>query len=95
MPQSVKDQANVQLAGGAPFISDAQLEESLAAADVPDDVATEIVDQNKASQIDGLRAALAILAVIGGDRPVLHRADPQGAGRVRRRRRRISRLGQM
>ena len=65
VPQSVKDQANVQLAGGAPFISTAQLEESLDAADVPDDVATEIVDQNNASQIDGLRAALAILAVIG------------------------------
>jgi MFS family permease len=65
VPQSVKDQANVQLAGGAPFVSTAQLEESLDAADVPDDVATEIVDQNNASQIDGLRAALAILAVIG------------------------------
>ena len=81
VPQSVKDQANVQLAGGAPFISTAQLEESLDAADVPDDVATEIVDQNNASQIDGLRAALAILAVIGGDRHVLRWADPQGAGR--------------
>ena len=65
VPQSVKDQANVQLAGGAPFISDAQVEENLAAADVPDDVATEIVEQNEASQVDGLRSALAILAVLG------------------------------
>jgi EmrB/QacA subfamily drug resistance transporter len=65
VPQSVKDQANTQLAGGAPFISDAQVEANLAKAGVPADVSKEIVDQNEKSQVDGLRAALAILGVIG------------------------------
>jgi hypothetical protein len=65
VPQSVKDQANTQLAGGAPFISDAQVKDNLAKAGVPADVSKEIIDQNEASQVDGLRAALAILGVIG------------------------------
>ena len=65
VPQSVKDQANTQLAGGAPFISDAQVEDNLAKAGVPADVSKEIIDQNEKSQVDGLRAALAILGVIG------------------------------
>jgi hypothetical protein len=37
----------------------------LAEAGVPEDDAAEILAQNEASQIDGLRAALAILAVMG------------------------------
>jgi Na+/melibiose symporter-like transporter len=59
VPQQVKDQANTQLAAGAPFISDAQVEAGLTEAGVPADV------QNEKSQIDGLRAALSVLAVLG------------------------------
>ena len=65
MPQSVKDQANTELAAGAPFISNAEVEAGLTEAGVPADVQKEIIDQNEASQIDGLRAALSILAVMG------------------------------
>ena len=65
VPQQTKDQANTQLAAGAPFISDAQLEASLNEAGVPADVQKEIVGQNEESQIAGLRSALAILAVMG------------------------------
>ena len=65
VPQSVKDQANTQLAAGAPFITDAQAEENLAAAGVPADVSKDIVALNEAAQVDGLRASLAILAFIG------------------------------
>jgi len=65
VPQQVKDQANTQLAAGAPFISDAQVEAGLTEAGVPADVQKEIIDQNEKSQIDGLRAALSVLAVLG------------------------------
>ena len=65
VPQQVKDQANTQLAAGAPFISDAQVEAGLSEAGVPADIQKEILDQNETSQIAGLRAALSILAVMG------------------------------
>ena len=65
VPQSVKDEANTQLAAGAPFISNAQVEAGLTEAAVPAEVQKEIIDQNEASQIDGLRTALSVLAVIG------------------------------
>jgi MFS family permease len=65
VPNSVSSQADVELASGIPFVSDAQLEEFLADADVPPAKADEIVDENAEARIDGLRAALAVLAVIG------------------------------
>jgi EmrB/QacA subfamily drug resistance transporter len=65
VPQQVKDQANTSLAAGAPFISDAELEKVLTEQDVPADVQDEIIAQNETSQIDGLRTALSILAVMG------------------------------
>ena len=65
VPQSLKDQANTQLAAGVPFISQTDAAAALAEAGVPEDDANEILAQNEASQIDGLRAALAVLAVMG------------------------------
>ena len=65
VPQQMKDQANVQLVSGAPFISNSDVEAQLKEAGVPDDVAAEVLDQNEASQIAGLRAALAVLTVMG------------------------------
>ena len=65
VPQSLKDQANTQLAAGVPFISQKDAAAALAEAGVPEDDANEILAQNEASQIDGLRAALAVLAVMG------------------------------
>jgi len=65
VPQSLKDQATTQLAAGVPFISQADAATALEEAGVPDAEAEEILAQNEASQIDGLRAALAVLAVMG------------------------------
>jgi hypothetical protein len=60
----VKTQASVNLAAGVPFISQADLEAQMAAAGASPELTAEVVAQNEASQIDGLRAALAILAVM-------------------------------
>ena len=65
VPQQMKDQANVNLAAGAPFISQKDAEAQLTEADVPKDVASEVIDDYGASQIAGLRAALAVLALVG------------------------------
>jgi EmrB/QacA subfamily drug resistance transporter len=65
VPQQTKDQANVSLAAGAPFISDAEAEAQLKEAGVPADVQDEILTEYEDSQIAGLRTALAILALMG------------------------------
>ena len=65
VPQQMKDQANVNLAAGAPFMSNADVTAQMKKAGVPADVQDDILAQNEASQIDGLRAALSVLAVMG------------------------------
>jgi len=65
VPQSLKDQANVSLAAGAPFISGPDVEALMKDAGVSADVTDEVVAQNEQSQIDGLRSAMSVLAVIG------------------------------
>ena len=65
VPQHVKDQANTSLAAGAPFISDSQAQAQLDKAGVPKDTTDEIIDQYDKSQIEGLRTALSVLAVMG------------------------------
>jgi MFS family permease len=63
VPSSVKSQASTQLAGGAPFISDAQLKTALNDAKVPSKTADAIVKENETARIDGLRTAVSVLAV--------------------------------
>ena len=63
VPSRVTSQASTQLAGGAPFISDAQLKTALADAHVPPKTADAIVEENATARIDGLRTALAVLAL--------------------------------
>ena len=63
VPKRVKSQASTQLAGGAPFISDAQLKSALADAHVPPNTADAIVEENATARIDGLRTALAVLSI--------------------------------
>ena len=63
VPDRVAAQAQTELAGGAPFISDADLETALSDAHVPPRTANAIVDQNEQSRIDGLRVAVSILAL--------------------------------
>ena len=63
VPSSVKSQATTQLAGGAPFLSDAQLKTALDDADVPSKTADAIVKENETARIVGLRTAVSVLAV--------------------------------
>jgi EmrB/QacA subfamily drug resistance transporter len=65
VPPDVVDQANVQLASGVPFISDADLESALRDEGVDAGTAAAVVDVNEQARLDGLRAALALLAIIG------------------------------
>ncbi|MEU9082869.1 MFS transporter [Streptomyces sp. NPDC048357] len=62
VPDSVTSQATVQLQSGAPFLSDAQLETALDEAGVSAEVSEAALDVNAEARLDGLRAALAILA---------------------------------
>ncbi len=64
VPKDVASKANVELAGGAPFISDQDLKTSLDKAGVPPETANAIVDENANARIDGLRTSLSVLAVI-------------------------------
>jgi Na+/melibiose symporter-like transporter len=64
IPNSVKQQAKVELIGGAPFVSDATLEQELERAGVSDQATADAIDANADARLDGLRAALAILAVL-------------------------------
>ncbi|HUL85017.1 MAG TPA: MFS transporter [Actinomycetota bacterium] len=62
VPDQVVQQANVKLASGGEFISDAQLEAALNEAGVPQVTSQAILDTNEQARIDGLRSALALLA---------------------------------
>jgi MFS family permease len=64
VPKSVSSHASVELAGGIPFISDAQLETALDDAGVPTKTADAIVDENATARIAALRQSLSVLAVI-------------------------------
>jgi MFS family permease len=63
VPDQVSATAQVELASGAPFISDADLRTALTDAGVPPDTADAIVQQNQQSRLAGLRAAVAVLAL--------------------------------
>jgi MFS family permease len=64
IPERVKSNAQVQLAGGVPFISDADLEDALSEANVNSKASDAAVDAYRGARIAGLRSALAILAVL-------------------------------
>ena len=64
IPADVKSQATVELAPGVPFISDTALQQDLTKAGVPADVAKSVVEENRAARIDGMDAALAVLALL-------------------------------
>jgi MFS family permease len=64
VPRSVKSQAQVQLAGGVPFVSDANLKTALKKkAGVSGQAATAIVDENATARLDALRSSLSVLAL--------------------------------
>ncbi len=63
MPASVKSKATTELAGGVPFISDAELETALEKAHVPPKATDAIVEENETARLVGLRTALSVLAI--------------------------------
>jgi hypothetical protein len=63
VPDRVVAKAQTNLAGGVPFMSDAQLEAALSDAHVPPRTSDAIVEQNEKSRIDGLRVAVSLLAL--------------------------------
>ncbi len=63
VPEPIQSQAQTQLAGGVPFLSDGELETALDEARVPPRASAAIVDENETSRLVGLRTALAVLAI--------------------------------
>ena len=64
IPENLSSSAQVELAGGVPFIPDDQLNAALADAGITGATATAIVEENEAARLDGLRASLSVLALI-------------------------------
>ncbi len=64
IPPDVTQQAQVELAGGVPFISDADLEAALEESQAEPEAADAALDAYADARIDGLRSALAILALL-------------------------------
>ena len=60
----MSDQASVELATGIPFLSDAALESALDGCGRQRRDRRRRVDENTQARLDGLRAALAVLALI-------------------------------
>jgi hypothetical protein len=64
IPQRVKSQAQIELAGGVPFISDADLEAALDEARVDRRTTNATLEAYAEARLDGLLSALAILALL-------------------------------
>ena len=64
VPKEVSQRASTELASGVPFLSDKDLEAALNDAGVTGETAGAIVDENSAARLSGLRAALAIVALM-------------------------------
>jgi len=63
VPKDIAAQSQVQLAGGAPFMSDKDLQAALSKAGVTGKTADAIVTENADARIDGLRSSLSVLAI--------------------------------
>ena len=63
IPSRVKSQAQTQLAGGVPFISDADLNAALDEANVPPRQSEAALSAYQSARISGLQSALAVLAI--------------------------------
>ena len=90
IPSAAKEQATTELAGGVPFTSDADLEEALEEAGADSAETQAALDANSEARLVGLRAALAILALLSivalFFTPAIPSRQP-GAGRGPERRR--------
>ena len=63
VPAEVSDKASVELAGGIPFISDQDLQTALAQSRLDEQTADAILDDYGQARLEGIRTALALLAV--------------------------------
>jgi MFS family permease len=61
---AVKQQAQVELSSGVPFVSDADARTALEKAGVSDSEADAIVADNETARLKALRAALAVIAIV-------------------------------
>jgi Na+/melibiose symporter-like transporter len=64
IPTEVKSEAQVELASGVPFVSDADLEAALAKTGASPEGTQATLEAYQDARLDGLRNALAILAVL-------------------------------
>src|SRR4051812_24914831 len=64
VPDQVAASAEVQLAPGISFVSDAQLDNALADAGVTGETAQAVLEANESARIDALRLSLSVLAGI-------------------------------
>jgi Na+/melibiose symporter-like transporter len=64
IPQEAKSQAQVELAGGVPFVSDADLEAALDESGASSQTSEAALEAYRDARVDGLRSALAILAAL-------------------------------
>jgi MFS family permease len=64
VPKELSSKAQVELAAGVPFVSDADLKQALDKEGVPPETADAVVQENADARLDGLRASLSVLAVI-------------------------------
>jgi MFS family permease len=64
VPENLASKAQVELAGGIPFLSDKDLRAQLDKAGVPAKTADAVVAENADARIDGLRSSLSLLAIV-------------------------------
>ena len=64
VPDRVSERANTELSSGVPFLSDKDLKAALDDAGVAGRTADAIVDENSTARLTGLRAALAVVALV-------------------------------
>jgi MFS family permease len=76
VPDRVVAEAQVKLGGGVPFLSDDDLKAALKDANVAPKTADAVVASNEQGRIDGLRSALALLALLALAAPLFTRSIP-------------------
>jgi MFS family permease len=64
VPSRVSSQASTKLAGGIPFVSDADLQKALDEAHVSKKTAEAIVDENSSARLAALQSALGVVALV-------------------------------
>ena len=64
VPDDLSQRATTELSGGVPFLSDKDLESALDDAGVTGAAAAAVVEENSTARLAGLRAALAVVALV-------------------------------